>query len=110
VRIKGTCSLGRTDNNDVVLADVMVSRRHALIQKQGQDELWLVDLGSRNGTRLNGSLLVRPTLLQDQDQIVIGPCRLLFHQPNAPRRVLSDQTTLGRTVIQERGRFSPPAP
>ncbi len=102
VRLKGTCSLGRTENNDVVLADVMVSRHHALIQKQGQEELWLVDLGSRNGTYLNGSRLTRPTLLQDQDQIVIGSCRLLFHQPNAPRRPVSDRTTLDRTLIQTR--------
>jgi hypothetical protein len=98
VRIKDACSLGRTDNNDVVLPDVMVSRRHALIQRQGAKELWLVDLGSRNGTCLNGSRLARPTLLQDQDQIVIGPYRLSFHQPNAPRQRPSEDTTFDQTV------------
>src|SRR6185369_3164147 len=46
VRIKGTCSLGRTENNDIVLADVLVSRQHAVIQKRAPEELWLADLGS----------------------------------------------------------------
>jgi hypothetical protein len=109
VRIKGTCSLGRTDDNDVALADVLVSRRHALIQKQGRDELWLVDLGSRNGTYLNESRLTRPMLLRDRDQIVIGQYRLLFHQPKAPRPALGDRQMLDRTVTQERGPFPPPA-
>ena len=110
VRIKDTCSLGRTENNHVVLADVMVSRCHALIQKQSREELWLVDLGSRNGTYLNGSRVARPMLLRDQDQIDIGSYRLLFHQPKAPRRVLGDGTTLDQTVIQQRSQSSPPAP
>lgn len=109
VRIKGTCSLGRTDDNDVVLADVLVSRRHALIQKQGRDELWLVDLGSRNGTYLNESRLTRSMLLRDRDQIVIGQYRLLFHQPKAPRPALSDRQMLDRTVTQERRPSPPPA-
>ncbi len=108
VRIKSACSIGRTENNDVVLAEVMVSRRHALIQKQGQDELWLVDLGSRNGTYLNGSRVAKPTLLRDRDQIMIGPYRLRFHQPNAPRLAVHDRTTLDRTVIQQRSEISPP--
>jgi hypothetical protein len=107
VRIRGTCSLGRTDDNDVVLADVLVSRRHALIQKQSREELWLVDLGSRNGTHLNGRRLARPMLLRDQDHIIIGQYRLVFHQPRAPRPVPDDQTSLNRTILQERGP-SPP--
>jgi hypothetical protein len=109
LRIKGSCSLGRTENNDVVLADVMVSRRHALIQNQGRDELWLVDLGSRNGTFLNGARVTRPVLLRDHDQITVGPFRLLFRQPKAPRREPVDRTALDRTVIQERSSFTPPS-
>ena len=109
VRIKTTCSLGRTEHNDVVLADVMVSRRHALIQKQGQEELWLVDLGSRNGTLLNGTRLSKAALLRDQDRIDIGSCRLVFHQPRAPRLDAHGQTTFDRTVIQPAATLVPPA-
>jgi hypothetical protein len=100
VRIRESCSLGRTENNDIVLADVLVSRQHALIRKQGQDELWLVDLGSRNGTFLNGARLTHPLLLRDKDRIEIGPYRLSFHQPKAPRLDTHGRTTLDGTVIQ----------
>jgi hypothetical protein len=102
-RLKGTCSLGRTDGNDMVLPDIKVSRRHALIQTQGAQgthELWVVDLGSRNGTFLNGSRVVRPTLLRDKDQLELGPYRLTFHQPNAPRAFEAHVTTSERTVIR----------
>ncbi len=99
LRLQGTCSLGRTENNDLVLADVMVSRRHALIQKQGQEELWLVDLGSRNGTFLNGGRVTRPVLLRDEDKIDIGPYHIVFHQPKAPRRGAAETRTLDMTVI-----------
>jgi hypothetical protein len=97
-RLKGFCSLGRTETNDIMLPDVKVSRRHALIQKQGQDELWLIDLGTPNGTWVNGERLSRSTLLRDKDQIDIGPYRLVFHQPKAPRR--EAQAASDRTVIQ----------
>jgi adenylate cyclase len=101
-RLKGTCSLGRTDVNDLVLPDIKVSRRHALIQAQVAQrahELWLVDLDSRNGTFLNGSRVVRPTLLRDKDQLELGPYLLTFHQPNAPRAVGAHLSTSERTVI-----------
>jgi hypothetical protein len=48
--IKGSCSLGRTAANTVVLQSPKVSRRHALIHLQNIGELWLIDFGSSNGT------------------------------------------------------------
>jgi hypothetical protein len=98
-RIRANFTIGRTDANDLVLPDIKVSRRHALIQKQAHTELLLVDLGSRNGTHLNGRRIVAATLLRNQDRIEIGPHSFLFHQPNAPRRDPGDQTTLDRTVL-----------
>jgi len=46
-------SIGRDGQNDLVLSDGNVSRRHAQIFLRG-DGAWLVDLGSRNGTRVDG--------------------------------------------------------
>jgi hypothetical protein len=100
VRLRGTCTLGRTDGNDVTLADSKVSRRHAVIHPQGPGELWLADLGSRNGTFLNGSRITTPTRLRHLDHIDIGPYRLVFHQPNAPREATRNRTTIERTVVQ----------
>lgn len=93
-RLRGSCTLGRTDANDIVLSDIKVSRRHALIQLQGKDELWLVDLGSRNGTSLNGHRLTSATLLRDKDRIEIGPFALTLRQPNAPRLIPSNPSTI----------------
>jgi hypothetical protein len=99
-RLRGPCSLGRTDANDVTLADPKVSRRHAVIHPQGPGELWLADLGSRNGTFLNGTRVSTPVLLRHLDQIDIGPYHLVLHQPNAPRDSGRGRTTIERTVVQ----------
>ncbi len=80
VPIVGTCSIGRLSSNTIMLADERVSRRHALINVQGQHEFWLVDLGSGNGTYLNGRRVVQPTRLRDGDKIEIGSFRLQFQQ------------------------------
>ena len=48
--IRGSCSLGRSESNQITLRDDTVSRRHAVIQPQGEHEYWLVDFGSSNGT------------------------------------------------------------
>ena len=78
IPIQGTCSLGRAASNQVALPDERVSRRHAIIHSQGAEEFCLVDLGSRNGTYLNGLRLIQPTQLQNNDLIQVGPFQLRF--------------------------------
>ena len=80
VMIHGTCSIGRSPNNQVVLADVKVSRRHAVIHVQDQHEFWLVDLGSSNGTYVDGRRVTQPIQLRNRNQIEIADFRLLFRQ------------------------------
>jgi pSer/pThr/pTyr-binding forkhead associated (FHA) protein len=80
VPVRGTCSLGRSASNDIVLRNGKVSRRHAIIHRQGDDEYWLVDFGSTNGTLVNGRRVVRPTLLQDSDRILLGEEGLVFRK------------------------------
>ena len=53
VPLVGRIRLGRDKANDIVLEDKLVSRRHAVIQKIGE-EYFLEDLGSTNGTLVNG--------------------------------------------------------
>jgi adenylate cyclase len=83
VPVTGNCSLGRAVGNDVTLVDDRVSRRHATIHSQGEQEFLLVDLGSRNGTYLNGRRVNQPTRLRDGDHLQVGPFTLTFHQPTA---------------------------
>jgi len=69
-------TIGRDPSNDVVLSDPNVSRWHAEVGA-ADGELQLMDLGSRNGTRLDGSPVDRATLIPGS-QIGIGPYRLVF--------------------------------
>jgi len=79
--IKGSCSLGRSAANTIVLESPKVSRRHALIHLQNIGELWLIDFGSSNGTFLNNRRIHHPIRLSDGDQITIGDQVLKVRQP-----------------------------
>ena len=81
--ISGSCSLGRTPANAIVLDSPKVSRRHALIHLQNIGELWLIDFGSSNGTFLNKRRIHHPIRLSDGDQITIGDQVLNLRQPVA---------------------------
>jgi class 3 adenylate cyclase len=79
--IRGSCSLGRTAANTIVLESPKVSRRHALIHLQNMGELWLIDFGSSNGTFLNKRRIHYPIRLSDGDQITIGDQVFTLRQP-----------------------------
>jgi len=79
--IRGSCSLGRTAANTIVLESTKVSRRHALIHLQDIGELWLIDFGSSNGTFLNKRRIQHPIRLSDGDQITIGDQVFELRQP-----------------------------
>lgn len=81
--IRGSCSLGRTAANAIVLDSPKVSRRHALIHLQNIGELWLIDFGSSNGTFLNKRRIHHPIRLGDGDQITIGDQVFKLRQPVA---------------------------
>jgi adenylate cyclase len=54
-----------------------------MVHKQASAEFWLVDLGSANGTRLDGRRITRPCLLRDGDRIEVGSGVFTFHQRQA---------------------------
>ena len=71
-----TVVVGRMPECDITLIDPNVSRRHAEIQPRG-DGFALVDLGSTNGSRVNG-MRVAEHELHDGDEIGFGSIRLTF--------------------------------
>jgi DNA-binding NtrC family response regulator len=73
-------AVGRDAACDVRLSDPSVSHAHARIDRT-DDGLVLVDLGSLNGTFVNGERLRGPRRLQDQDEIRFGDVRLRFLGP-----------------------------
>ena len=84
VRVGGVCSVGRSSTNQVVLDDDRASRRHAMINAQGLGEFWLVDLGSINGSYVNGRRVIQPCRLNDGDQIEMGGAAFVFRR-QAPK-------------------------
>jgi class 3 adenylate cyclase len=75
------CSIGRASSNDIVLGDERVSRKHAIVHRQDSTEYWLADLGSGNGSFVNGLRVALPTRLKDGDSVTIGATVLTFRQP-----------------------------
>ena len=73
---EGVTRIGRSITADVEIEDIAVSRRHALIVREG-DVTVLLDDGSRNGTFLNGVRVGR-AVLADGDQIAVGRAVLRY--------------------------------
>lgn len=71
-----TISVGRLPESTIVLADPNVSRQHAEIRPRGTTYV-VIDLGSTNGTRVNG-IRVDQHELADGDEIVFGNTRMRF--------------------------------
>jgi FhaA, N-terminal domain/FHA domain len=69
-------TIGRRPESNIVLADPNVSRGHAEIRPQG-DGFLLVDLGSTNGSKVNG-VRVDQHMLRDGDEIQFGNTRMRF--------------------------------
>jgi len=78
--LAGDCRIGRTEENDIVNPDIRISRKHSVVQRQGNHYV-LIDLGSTNGTFLNGNRIFKPTRLKDGDIILIGSLEYTFCQP-----------------------------
>ena len=73
-------TVGTLESNHLVVEDEGVSRVHAVLERFG--DTWVVrDLGSRNGTFVNGGRLIGERALHAGDEIVLGRLRLLFQGP-----------------------------
>ena len=85
----GVCRIGRGGENTIILPDGLSSREHAMIRRNASGFCILTDLGSRNGTRLNGRPITAPTQLSDGDVVQIGQHKLTFNQDEMPVEVAS---------------------
>lgn len=72
-------TIGRLAQNDIVIDNLSVSRMHASISKS-KDGYTLTDLGSKNGTYVNGNL-VETSRLNSDDRITIGKYEIIFQIP-----------------------------
>jgi len=100
---KANVSLGRANTNDIVLYDVRVSRSHARLECS-EKGVSIVDMGSSNGTRLNGVRVERATL-KPGDTISLGSQQLKFQEEDPSEdlgmTVIDTQIQLDQTINDE---------
>ena len=63
--------IGRDADSDVIVDDLLVSRRHAELRRRADEAIEVVDLSSHNGTFVNGRRISR-TVLAERDVVTIG--------------------------------------
>lgn len=75
---KDRTTLGRRPYNDIVFDNMLVSGEHCVFELQGIADVYVKDLGSTNGTYINGQMIKSRQLLRDNDIIAIGNFRIQF--------------------------------
>lgn len=85
--------IGR-DAADILVADERVSRQHAQISVGGDGRLELSDLGSSNGTEVNGQQVMSPVTLRHGDTIRVGSTDLKVELPPSMRRRAGGETVI----------------
>ena len=70
-------TVGRSATRDIVIPDPRISRHHAVLRQHSESYI-LSDVGSANGTYVNGNRIENPIVLQHGDSIRMGTITLLF--------------------------------
>ncbi|BFN02437.1 hypothetical protein MOXK23_15510 [Moraxella sp. K23] len=103
IDIDKSLSIGRSDSNNLVLATSQISRQHAKINRIGE-QLYVQDLGSSNGTFINGERIgTEAHALQATDELAFAD--LVFLVVNAPVNALDDDSFLDS--LQDIENFTP---
>ena len=105
--------IGRSSRCGIHLPDGTVSKEHAEITRRGE-EVYICDLGSRNGTRVNGQEAREPVLLHSGDRVEIGQAVLRVSREDTSTPVrFSDATVMGSSlklraeqILERQGRAS----
>jgi pSer/pThr/pTyr-binding forkhead associated (FHA) protein len=99
-------TLGKASTNDVALEhDETVSRLHAVFENLGF--AWsLRDLGSRNGTFLNGEKITAERVLRSGDEVRVGKSRLLFWEVKETKDGRLDEETVTAQPMEQPPRLT----
>ncbi len=103
IPLAGRLTLGRGADADLQLVDGKVSREHCRIDAIGVRAM-IEDLGSQNGTYVNGELISRPTPVAEGDEIMLGDTLLLV--AGDPIEVANARYGAGTLLVSSRGRAS----
>lgn len=86
IEIARTITIGRDDSADVAIRDALISRRHMSVAPAADNSVVVTDVGSSNGTVVNGSLISGPTMVGNGDVITIGATELVLQLASSLRR------------------------
>src|ERR1700689_4133391 len=101
-------TIGRLEGNTIRLTERNISRRHARLSQQN-GALFIEDLTSFNGVRVNGTKIASPTPLREGDEVQLGDYKLVLRgdrppigdrqtMPNIPAVTTAPLATLGGAV------------
>jgi len=103
-QLSQTIVLGRESTCDVMVSDRQISRFHARLTPTPEGVI-LEDLGSKNGTHLNGVLLTAPVVLQDGDVLSVAMAQqFMFVISDATTPLLDDASQHGRLKMDLKSR------
>lgn len=95
----GEALIGRGADCLITLDDSLVSRRHARLRIEGSEAIF-EDLGSRNGSRINGQAVREPVSLKEGDRVRIGALELVYCRVPAVMRRTTTPTGHLRQCLQ----------
>jgi DNA-binding winged helix-turn-helix (wHTH) protein len=103
-QLNQTIVLGRESTCDVIISDRQISRFHARLTPTTEGVI-LEDLGSKNGTHLNGSLISAPVVLQDGDLVSVAMAQqFMFIVSDATTPLLDNSPQHGRLMMDLKSR------
>ncbi len=104
----GAVSLGRGEDNDIVIDDPAISRRHLIFRREA-DGVTVEDCGSRNGTVFNGAPLQKAALAHGAE-LQIGECLIRFMAGAVPVESADDVERGEETICRPSADVLPPDP
>ncbi len=96
---KSTVTIGRSPDNDLVLSHPSISRSHAKIERKGEHKFLITDMGSMNGTFVNGQQISGSSSIEANDTIYIGRFQISL---SGVVRDLSNEISIKAEQIQKR--------
>lgn len=78
---KNEILIGRANECDIKLPQLIVTRHHAAIRRQPNGSYTIRDLGSKNGTYINGTRIAEETQITEHDDILIGTYKFRLRRP-----------------------------
>ena len=96
---KGKHTIGRSHANDFEISTSSVSRRHAMLDIRDNNQIYLTDLNSRNGTKVNGDLISGTVQLAIGDEVTFGDVtfEVVTADTGGPTRDTLDKFDTGET-------------